>query len=719
MRGLTDRLAVAAGSVCLTLLWSCHDSPRRNPFDPTLTPAVELRAVADDSTGTVTLAWSPYAGVMAFAEYLVLRNVQGFEAVDTLRRIDDARLVSYVDTDVIQDSTYVYRVSVVTADGYEAPSQECVIRPLALPPIEITGHDFRSSSASVALTWTAYRGPRFASYQVWRNDGANTSRVVVLTDSTQTAYVDSHLLGNTRYTYRVTVTTQRDEEVSSPPASGSIHPLVDTWRLPVEGEGTHTDYVRLAAEPGGRVDALIVGSHRVRLLVLDGADGSVVEDQLLLDLPFAVSTRSVASTVGADGMRYVTLGRLVPGIVAFHPDGTPVLREYAPFADLGSAEDQVPLAGEVALVSPLAESGAFRDVRVYADGEAVLADDFHGLPDDWFEDTALEGWAFSGMFRRQGAWLQGSGATRSVAARADPGWHDVRFEADVVTGDNAEGEAGIQLGSAAGVRVYLGLNAQRQQVVLQRLSPRTGGDRDDVETQTAPFRVVDRAPYRLSLESVNGAVRARVHSSVHFAQTFEGLGLADRRSFVWASLAAVHAGLGLTIDELSFTVDGTGTGERHWTEWEEHDQRVVSSLRTWWTPDADSLMMSVSLPDDDRIRVGRVFYTNPGSWACCFREWGPRFGPRTHNLFYPLTAQGGPDGRVFVLDPGNQRVLVLRDRQYVTELGGYGSAPGEFDFGDETGIEKGRSFSGSLCLDEAGYLYVADVFNRRIQKFAP
>ena len=44
---------------------------------------------------------------------------------------------------------------------------------------------------------------------------------------------------------------------------------------------------------------------------------------------------------------------------------------------------------------------------------------------------------------------------------------------------------------------------------------------------------------------------------------------------------------------------------------------------------------------------------------------------------------------------------------------------GEFAFGDGTRVEGGLNYGGSLCVDEAGYIYVADPFNRRIEKFAP
>jgi hypothetical protein len=53
--------------------------------------------------------------------------------------------------------------------------------------------------------------------------------------------------------------------------------------------------------------------------------------------------------------------------------------------------------------------------------------------------------------------------------------------------------------------------------------------------------------------------------------------------------------------------------------------------------------------------------------------------------------------------------------QYLTQWGRPGSGPGEFDFG--TGLSA-DDFAGSIVVDDDGFVDVADVGNRRIQKFA-
>jgi DNA-binding beta-propeller fold protein YncE len=74
----------------------------------------------------------------------------------------------------------------------------------------------------------------------------------------------------------------------------------------------------------------------------------------------------------------------------------------------------------------------------------------------------------------------------------------------------------------------------------------------------------------------------------------------------------------------------------------------------------------------------------------------------------------GLDGRFVVLDAGNSRIQVFdAEGNYVTQFGREGSGPGEFNFGTV------GELVGSIAVDDEGFVYVADVGNGRIQKFAP
>ena len=109
--------------ICV-LLVGCYDGDRNNPFDPELTPAVELRPVAvDDTSGAALLEWTEYEGRQPFAAYRVLRKERGLEAVDTLGVIEDVRRTAFRDTTLAPDAEYVYWIAVVNQSGFEAPSE--------------------------------------------------------------------------------------------------------------------------------------------------------------------------------------------------------------------------------------------------------------------------------------------------------------------------------------------------------------------------------------------------------------------------------------------------------------------------------------------------------------------------------------------------------------------------------------------------------------------
>ena len=86
-------------------------------------------------------------------------------------------------------------------------------------------------------------------------------------------------------------------------------------------------------------------------------------------------------------------------------------------------------------------------------------------------------------------------------------------------------------------------------------------------------------------------------------------------------------------------------------------------------------------------------------------------------------------GRAFVVNAGHDRVEVFRDGRYLTRWGGtVGSGPSEFRFRgtapvltDVSGSEPIRKevVAGGIARDHDGFIYVADTFNGRIQKFAP
>ena len=92
-----------------------------------------------------------------------------------------------------------------------------------------------------------------------------------------------------------------------------------------------------------------------------------------------------------------------------------------------------------------------------------------------------------------------------------------------------------------------------------------------------------------------------------------------------------------------------------------------------------------------------------------------------------FAAAESPD-RVFIVNAGNSRIEVFREGAYLTRWGREGVDEGTFDFSGlarvvtdiSTGATREQTVvAGGIARDRHGYLYVADTFNNRIQKFQP
>ena len=92
--------------------------------------------------------------------------------------------------------------------------------------------------------------------------------------------------------------------------------------------------------------------------------------------------------------------------------------------------------------------------------------------------------------------------------------------------------------------------------------------------------------------------------------------------------------------------------------------------------------------------------------------WGtPLYDPTTNGPFGIWGPRGiavDAQGRVFVADTGNKRILVYdADGNFIQQIGNEGLSIGQFE--EPVG----------LAVDPRGYLYVADTWNQRVQVFAP
>ena len=714
----------SAFSALLLLFPACHDAERSNPFDPQLTPPVTLQVALDDTAGTAALTWSRYAGDQAFAAYWVLRQVQGLEKVDTLAFISDLDQTSYVDAKVAQNTTYVYRLSIVNASGFEVTTPPHVVDPVTFPAVRLLRTDFDAHSSSATLEWTPYRGPRFAAYQVRRSEEDTERIIATFADSATTTFVDSNLIGNTEYIYQIAVLTTGDDEVFSEPTSGSFHTFLATWPLDLVGEPfASREFVRLYAEPDGRIAALITHhSEPVRLLLFDAA-GTLLEEQLPMDLAgsaYFADVRYNAVAQAPDGRRFLSIGAFngqLPVILHFGRDGQPLLQRRELFAGVIPPLDEVEgeVLGEIRLErfpdGGEFETGKFDNVLVSTEGNALFEEDFALFSsDDASGEKILEGWTpnphrgFNGwLVLRDGGQNE---AIRKIGA-TDSTWRNLRLQVSVSLFADSPS---VQIGGDTFSRFVLSFDFNKSLIVLDWVF--NPPSELDVEPHSEhfeePFLSNSVTAYHLDLGIEAGHFSASVESNLLWAGDFLPEVVA------WFGLAALGDRLALTAGNQAYSVDFDGEATLRGTF-----PSPVSEIRVWQVQGESRPRLAVCLPDEDQVLWGNLITASQWDRATN-NAIGPHLDLGAGSLFYPISMDGSLDGRMYVLDAANARIVVFdKEGKFIAQWGRPGSGPGEFDFGDRSVIARGLNFAGSVAVDGEGYIYVADVFNKRIQKFAP
>lgn len=766
-----------AAVVSLCLAACSHDTERANPLDATLTPAVTL-AASIDSTGTVALSWSPYDGATRHAQTLVLRNVANSVLVDTLARLTDASITAWRDTSLQPDVAYEYRVSVVNDAGLEIASQSrsvegfrtspvaalsaiadpadgtirltwpeyrdprfteyVVIRRLAeatsvdtlarldspaattfldtsarhqidylyrvdvvaagrslsgtaalqrllLPAVEVlTQADSRTGS--VGLSWNAYTGPRFAAYEIMRAVGASTELVATIVDHDSTRFIDTGLRGDTPHEYWLQVHTTADEVVVGAPSPASFHSYDGSFELPLEGGTATTEYVRLLSASADTV-VVFVPKHEnsVRRISVHGE----TQDTLRTYARFDDSNQQRLSTRldAAQGDGSVIWEMQFANALVAYRDGkpawstTPVISDlHLPFA---VESDSVSVSLRFELVNAGVESQLVRGIRL--------------------ESRQTER-SVPGPFRLR----RGIGA--AIGSRAFD-WMNFTLAGTI----EPQTETVVGLGLSSLVR------AEFKELLRATFEPDAVvltwdlADSSDTVSQRFPRESYGISPFRVELRMESGQLSLDLHSAARWGRT--GTAAAS-----WSSLATHDGDVLFTVDDEAFVLPAGGTVRELGTL----TGGLVAETRVWSIKegsDAESRFPRVGIcyPDEDLVNFGTMPATTVWSRSVTTNRVGPRLTDReAGRLFNPISLAGGADGRVYILDAGNARIVVVdQEGNYITQFGRPGSGPGEFDFGSGNRIEGGRDYRGSILVGDDGRIYVADPGNQRIQVFEP
>lgn len=212
-------------------------------------PAAPTNLVATALSSTsIGLTWSDSSTETG---YRIERKVVGgtFALVQTV----GANVLTFTDTGLAIDTTYVYRVFATNPGGDSAPSNESTARTLPLTPTAPSGLTASAISATqIRLNWTDASNNE-TGFKIERStDGTNWS-VVDTVGMSVVSFTDSGLAPNTSYTYRVRATNAGGDSAPSNQASAQTFPVAPGAPQSFTATALSQTSVELSWSPGSGV----------------------------------------------------------------------------------------------------------------------------------------------------------------------------------------------------------------------------------------------------------------------------------------------------------------------------------------------------------------------------------------------------------------------------------------------------------------------------------
>lgn len=190
-----------------------NEQSGRPSFGPAPDP-VTLGTPSNVSENSVSLSWSRSVAPN-FTQYRIWRGEQAALDVDPERRlltsITSISTVSYDDRNEIEEGmTYYYRVDVVGGQGLTAPGNVVsTVIPNPPPPGVSLSSSGSTGETAVLLSWGQSGARDFNRYELRRSStagvGPDSELLVSLVEAGATTHLDTGLVENTEYYYRVFV----------------------------------------------------------------------------------------------------------------------------------------------------------------------------------------------------------------------------------------------------------------------------------------------------------------------------------------------------------------------------------------------------------------------------------------------------------------------------------------------------------------------------------
>jgi fibronectin type 3 domain-containing protein len=254
------------------------------PSQPATVPSAPQGLTAAGGNGTVSLSWSAPAnnGGAAVNGYDVYRGTSaGAESGTPVAT--NVTGTTFIDTGLLNGTTYYYTVTALNAVGMSPQSGEASATPQATAPSAPLALVAGAGNALVNVSWSAPAsngGSPITGYNVYRGTSPGAeSGTPVATNVTGTTFTDTGLLNGTTYYYTVTA-------------------LNAVGMSPQSGEASATPQAPSAAAFVRRVGSVTASTSRTTSTVPVGAPGVVAGHTLVVSLLLS-TTNSLTGPVSA------------------------------------------------------------------------------------------------------------------------------------------------------------------------------------------------------------------------------------------------------------------------------------------------------------------------------------------------------------------------------------------------------------------------------------
>jgi fibronectin type 3 domain-containing protein len=193
------------------------NTPQTPVVDPAMPKIAELKTLSDITE--IGLEWSPIYDLKVEGYYIYRAEADNNTgSLDRVASINDRYVSHYVDTKLLPQTNYIYRISTFNKDKQEsepsAPARVSTKTTIEFVPF---AQAMTNLPNRIKIIWRPHPSERVSSYIIERNDFGSTKweQIAVVNGKLSAEYIDAKLKDGKSYRYRIIAKTY-DGLVSAP-----------------------------------------------------------------------------------------------------------------------------------------------------------------------------------------------------------------------------------------------------------------------------------------------------------------------------------------------------------------------------------------------------------------------------------------------------------------------------------------------------------------------